>query len=74
MIARYQSGTTIYELGNQFGIDRKTVSRILRRCLSPSDVKPVPPVLPGISAGQGLAFPSILDGNRSAFLPGIRWA
>ena len=31
VIAGYQAGATIYELGNQFGIDRKTVSRILHR-------------------------------------------
>jgi DNA invertase Pin-like site-specific DNA recombinase len=31
LIAGYQSGSTVYELADQFGIDRKTVSRILRR-------------------------------------------
>jgi hypothetical protein len=31
VIAGYQAGATVYQLGNQFGIDRKTVSRILRR-------------------------------------------
>jgi IS30 family transposase len=31
VIAGYQAGATIYQLGNQFGIDRKTVSRILHR-------------------------------------------
>jgi DNA-binding NarL/FixJ family response regulator len=31
VIAGYQSGATVYELGNQYGIDRKTVSRILQR-------------------------------------------
>ena len=31
VIAGYQAGATVYELGNQFGIDRKTVSRILQR-------------------------------------------
>jgi plasmid maintenance system antidote protein VapI len=31
VIADYQSGATVYELGNQYGIDRKTVSRILHR-------------------------------------------
>ena len=31
VIAGYQAGATIYEPGNQFGIDRKTVSRILHR-------------------------------------------
>ena len=31
VIAGYQSGATVYELGDQFGIDRKTVSRILQR-------------------------------------------
>jgi hypothetical protein len=31
LIAGYQAGATVYELGTQFGIDRKTVSRTLRR-------------------------------------------
>ncbi len=31
MVAGYQAGATVYELGDQFGIDRKTVSRILQR-------------------------------------------
>lgn len=31
VITGYQAGATIYELGNQFGIHRKTVSRILQR-------------------------------------------
>jgi predicted transcriptional regulator len=31
VIAGYQSGATVYELANQYGIDRKTVSRILHR-------------------------------------------
>jgi IS30 family transposase len=31
LVARYQAGATVYELGDQFGIDRKTVSRTLRR-------------------------------------------
>lgn len=31
LLARYQAGATVYELGDQFGIDRKTVSRTLRR-------------------------------------------
>lgn len=31
LIARYQAGATVYKLGDLFGIDRKTVSRILRR-------------------------------------------
>ncbi|MGH3631664.1 MAG: terminase gpP N-terminus-related DNA-binding protein [Sciscionella sp.] len=31
VIAGYQAGATVYELGDQFGIDRKTVSRILQR-------------------------------------------
>lgn len=31
VIAGYRSGATVYQLGDQFGIDRKTVSRILRR-------------------------------------------
>ncbi|HEX5407597.1 MAG TPA: helix-turn-helix domain containing protein [Pseudonocardiaceae bacterium] len=31
VIAGYQAGATVYELADQFGIDRKTVSRILRR-------------------------------------------
>ena len=31
LIAGYQAGATVYELGDLFGIDRKTVSRILRR-------------------------------------------
>jgi DNA invertase Pin-like site-specific DNA recombinase len=29
LIASYQAGATVYELAKQFGIDRKTVSRIL---------------------------------------------
>ena len=31
LVAGYQAGATVYKLGDQFGIDRKTVSRILRR-------------------------------------------
>jgi IS30 family transposase len=31
LIAGYQAGATVYKLGAQFGIDRKTVSRTLRR-------------------------------------------
>ncbi|HEX3784271.1 MAG TPA: hypothetical protein VHX38_31825 [Pseudonocardiaceae bacterium] len=46
LIAGYDAGRTVYELGEQFGIDRKTVSRILhrhdvpmrRRGLSPEQV------------------------------------
>lgn len=46
LIADYQSGATVYELGTQFGIERRTVSTILhrhdvpmrRRGLSPDQV------------------------------------
>jgi predicted DNA-binding protein (UPF0251 family) len=31
LIVGYQAGATVYELGERFGIDRKTVSRILHR-------------------------------------------
>jgi hypothetical protein len=31
LIAGYQSGLTVYELGERFGIERRTVSNILRR-------------------------------------------
>jgi len=31
LIERYQSGATVYELGDQFGIERRTVSAILHR-------------------------------------------
>lgn len=31
LIADYQSGATVYELGDRFGIERRTVSNILRR-------------------------------------------
>ncbi|WP_020641467.1 hypothetical protein [Amycolatopsis balhimycina] len=31
MIAGYRSGATVYELGDQFGIERRTVSNILQR-------------------------------------------
>jgi hypothetical protein len=31
LIAGYRAGATVYELGDLFGMDRKTVSRILRR-------------------------------------------
>ena len=31
LITGYQAGATVYELGDLFAIDRKTVSRILRR-------------------------------------------
>jgi transposase len=30
VVADYRTGATVYELGNRFGIDRKTVSRILK--------------------------------------------
>jgi DNA-directed RNA polymerase specialized sigma24 family protein len=47
LIAGYQDGATVYELGKQFGIDRKTVSRTLhrhqvpmrRRGLSPEQIE-----------------------------------
>lgn len=46
LIAGYQSGSTVYELGDRFGIERRTVSNILhrhgvpmrRRGLSPEQV------------------------------------
>jgi hypothetical protein len=46
LIADYQSGATVYELGDRFGIERRTVSNILhrhdvpmrRRGLSPDQV------------------------------------
>ena len=46
LIAGYQSGATVYELGDRFGIERRTVSNILhrhgvpmrRRGLSPDQV------------------------------------
>jgi hypothetical protein len=46
LIAGYQSGSTVYELGDRFGIERRTVSTILhrhgvpmrRRGLSPDQV------------------------------------
>jgi DNA invertase Pin-like site-specific DNA recombinase len=31
LIAGYQAGATVYQLGERFGIDRKTVSLVLRR-------------------------------------------
>ncbi|MFD2414767.1 helix-turn-helix domain containing protein [Amycolatopsis pigmentata] len=31
LIADYQSGATVYELGDRFGIERRTVSNILHR-------------------------------------------
>jgi DNA invertase Pin-like site-specific DNA recombinase len=31
LIAGYQAGATVYELGAQFGIERRTVSKILHR-------------------------------------------
>ena len=31
LIAGYKAGATVYELGNRFGIDRRTVSTILHR-------------------------------------------
>ncbi|MEC3979660.1 helix-turn-helix domain-containing protein [Amycolatopsis sp. H20-H5] len=31
LIAGYQAGATVYELGDRFGIDRRTVSEILHR-------------------------------------------
>jgi hypothetical protein len=31
LIAGYRSGATVYELGDRFGIERRTVSNILRR-------------------------------------------
>ncbi|MEU0845691.1 hypothetical protein ABZ370_40420 [Streptomyces sp. NPDC005962] len=31
LIADYKSGSTVYELGDQFGIERRTVSAILHR-------------------------------------------
>jgi hypothetical protein len=46
LIAGYQAGSTVYELGARFGVDRRTVSKILhqndipmrRRGLSPDQV------------------------------------
>ncbi|MGH3793492.1 MAG: helix-turn-helix domain-containing protein [Pseudonocardiaceae bacterium] len=31
LISGYQAGATVYQLGDQFGVDRRTVSRILHR-------------------------------------------
>jgi hypothetical protein len=31
LIAGYQSGSTVYELGDRFGVERRTVSNILQR-------------------------------------------
>jgi hypothetical protein len=31
LVADYQAGATVYELGDQFGIDRRTVSQVLHR-------------------------------------------
>jgi hypothetical protein len=31
LIANYRSGATVYELGDRFGIERRTVSNILHR-------------------------------------------
>lgn len=31
LIAGYEDGATVYELGDRFGIDRRTVSKILKR-------------------------------------------
>ncbi|WP_280377162.1 hypothetical protein [Nocardia wallacei] len=31
LIAGYEGGATVYELGDRFGIERRTVSEILRR-------------------------------------------
>ncbi|MGH8904876.1 MAG: helix-turn-helix domain-containing protein [Egibacteraceae bacterium] len=31
LITCYQAGATVYQLGDQFGVDRRTVSRILHR-------------------------------------------
>lgn len=46
LIAGYQAGATVYQLGERFGIDRKTVSQVLRhhevpmrrRVLSPEQI------------------------------------
>jgi hypothetical protein len=45
LIAGYEAGATVYQLGDQFGIERRTVSAILHR-------EKVPMRRRGLSAGQ----------------------
>lgn len=45
LIAAYRAGATVYQLGPQFGIDRRTVGKILRR-------NDVPTKHPGLTAAD----------------------
>jgi hypothetical protein len=39
LIAGYQSGSTVHELSAHFGIERRTVSAILHRCVLTAEVR-----------------------------------
>ena len=42
LIAAYEAGATVYQLGDRFGIDRKTVGRILARNQTPTRSPGIP--------------------------------
>jgi hypothetical protein len=69
VIAGYQVGATVYQLGNQFGIDRETVSRILRRhyiTLRGTSLTPTKSTKP--SASTRTAGPQPRSPNNSTLL------
>ena len=61
LVAAYQAGSTVYELGTQFGINRETVGKHLRACgvdTTPPGLRPehVPTAARLYEAGQSLAI------------------
>jgi len=71
LMAGYQAGATVYQLGDQFGIDRRTVSGILhrhgvpmrRRGLSPHQIDEA--VCPALWGGVVAGADRGADGGRS---------
>lgn len=61
LVAAYQAGSTVYELGAQFGINRETVGKHLRACgvdTTPPGLRPedVPTAARLYGTGQSLAI------------------
>lgn len=69
MVARYQDGATVYELADEFGIDRRTVAVHLKRRGIPSRLQsPTAPDVDEIARlyGSGLSLAKV--GMRTDFV------